>query len=187
MSNVRASQELISEQMQSLVQSSQIFMATHQAFPPSLTSDPIQVQPSRGVIDLHDRVSIPSSLSTALPLSQASYPGLLEVRPPQPENLDIETQLLRGLVAHSGSESVLVIRDELPTIEPTISKRRRVIPEGQRRRQAIRTCRRCGEAKCPGNSNILNCPWPCKVPCETCGHTAGCRGVDNGRACTFNT
>jgi len=57
-SNVRASQELISEQMQALVQSSQIFSATQQPFPISLTSNPTQVQPSRGVIDLHDRVSI---------------------------------------------------------------------------------------------------------------------------------
>ena len=147
MSNDRASQELISEQMQSLVQSSQIFSAMQQPFPKSLTTNPTQVQPSRGVTDLHGQIFIPPSLSTALPLSRTPYPELLAQPPPQPETLDIETQLLGGQVAY---------RDELPTVGPIIAKRRRVIPEVQHRRQAIRTCRRCGEAQCPGNSNILN-------------------------------
>lgn len=165
-------------QMQSLVQSSQKFSATQQPFPKSLTTNPTQVQPSRGVIDLHGQNFIPPSLSTALPLSRTPYPELLAQPPPQPETLDIETQLLGGPVAY---------RDELPTVGPIIAKRRCVIPEVQRRRQAIRTCRRCGEAQCPGNSNISNCPQPCEVPCKTCGHTEGCRGVDNGRICTLTS
>jgi hypothetical protein len=185
MSNVRASQELISEQMQSLSRSSQIFLAREQPFPNSITSNPTQVQPSRSVIDVHNNTLIPTSLSTALPLSRTQYdPVLLEVGPLPLEDLDIETQPLSGPVAH-GIGSMSIDPDELSSAGHAIAKRRRVIPEGQRRRQAIRTCCRCSEATCPGNSNISNCPQPCNVPCKKCGHTEGCRRVDNGRTCTF--
>ena len=197
-SNVRASQELISEQMQSLVRSSQIFMATQKAFPNSLTSTPTQIQPSRGVIELHDNTSVPASISTALPLSRIPWhPVETQLSESQPEALDIEVQpgpaqathLLRGsesiaqgIGTRPGSDVALV--DELPSVGRTATKRRRVIPEEQRRRQAIRTCRRCREAICHGNSDILKCRWPCKVPCKTCERTKGCsRGVGNGRTC----
>ena len=186
-----------------IVRSSQIFMATQKAFPNSLTSAPTQIQPSRSVIELHDNTSIPASISTALalPLSRIPWhPVETQLSESQPEALDIEVQpgpaqathLLRvrgselitqGIGTRPGSNAALV--NELPSVGRTATKRRRFIPEEQRRRQAIRTCRRCREPMCPGNSDILKCRWPCKVPCKTCERTEGCRGVDNGRACTF--
>jgi hypothetical protein len=206
-SNVRTSQELISKEMQSLSRSSQVFMATQKAFPNSLTSAPTQIQPSRGVIEIYDNTSIPASISTALSLSRIAgpwHPGsqLLEAQLSRREPLDTEVQPAQAMQLLRGSESVAqgigaghasnleliqAALDEPPSIQVghTATKRRRVIPEDQRRRQAIRTCRRCREATCPGNSDILQCRWPCKVPCKTCGLTEGCRGVDGGRTCTF--
>jgi hypothetical protein len=69
--------------------------------------------------------------------------------------------------------------------DQTQAKRRRVVPELERRHMAIRTCRRCRQATCPGNSNILSCPVPCTVPCKVCNQLSGCRGVDGGRRCTY--
>lgn len=187
MSNVHASQELISQQMQTLVRSSEIFVATGQAFPDFLTTNPTQIQPSRGVIELHDYSLIPTSLSTALTLSHAPTLGFSEVQ--RQGTLDIETRRVENHVAHdTGSLGGPASRidNALTSVERTGAKRRRVVPEDHRRRQAIRSCRRCGRAMCPGNSDILKCPFPCEVPCKTCGHTAGCRGVDNGRKCTYN-
>ena len=185
-SNVRASQELISEQMQSLVRSSQIFMATQKAFPNSLTSTSTQIQPSRGVIELHDNTFIPASISTALSLSR--IPWHTGSQPFESQLLRGSESVTKGIGTGPASIQLDVALDELPSVASehhTATKRRRVIPEDQRKRQAIRTCRRCREAMCPGNSDILKCSWPCKVPCKKCGHTEGCRGVDNGRTCTF--
>ena len=44
-----------------------------------------------------------------------------------------------------------------------------ICPEDQRKRSAVQSCRRCREVTCPGNNDILNRPWPCKVPCKICG------------------
>ena len=173
MSNVHASQELISQQMKTLVHSSEIFAATEQQFPNFLTSIPTQIQPSRGVIELHDSTRIPTSLSTAPAFSCAPIPEMQPLGNPTTHDND--------LVASPAYR----IDEMLQSIERTVIKRRRVVPDDQRKRQAIRTCRRCGEATCPGNNDILKCLLPCKVPCQLCGHTEGCRGVDNGRKCTY--
>ena len=179
MSNIHASQELISQQMK--VQSSEIFAAAEQEFPYFLTSIPNQIQPSRGIIELHDSTLIPRSLSTALPLSRAP---ILEVQ--QLETLEIGMQLLETPVTHDGGPVTGPALREMLQSERMGAKRRRVVPEDQRRRQAIRTCRRCGKMTCPGNSDILKCPLPCEVPCKTCGHVEGCRGVDKGRKCSYS-
>ena len=174
MSNVHASQELISQQMKTLVHSSEIFAATEEEFPNFLTSNPTQIQPSRGVIELHDSTRIPESLSTAPALSCAPIP---------------EMQLLGNPTTHDNGPvagpQAYRIDEMLRSVERTAIKRWHVVPEDQRKRQAIRTCRRCGKTTCPGNSDILKCPLPCKVPCQLCGRTEGCRGVDNGRKCTY--
>jgi hypothetical protein len=60
-----------------------------------------------------------------------------------------------------------------------------MVPEEQRKRTTVRSCRRCQKTTCPGNSDILKCPEPCAVPCKTCLRTEGCRGVDKGRKCTY--
>jgi hypothetical protein len=73
LSNVRASQELIADRMQSLVQSKQIFLAEEQSFPTFITSIPVHTQPSRGVLNLQEHVP-PSSLSTDLAISRPLPP-----------------------------------------------------------------------------------------------------------------
>lgn len=201
-SNVRASEELISKQMQSLDQSSKVFMATQRAFPNSLTSTPMQIQPSRGVIEFHDNISIPASISTALSLSRIpwhleSHLLELEAQLSRQETTAQAAQLPRGSesvaqgigAGRADSELIQVALNDLPSVQVghIATKRRRIVPEDQRKRQAIRTCRRCRESTCPGNSNILDCRWPCKVPCKSCGRTEGCRGVDRGRNCTFKS
>lgn len=75
LSNIRASQELIVAEMQSLAKSKRIFLAEEQPFPMFITSNPVQMQPSRGVLELQEN-PIPSSLSTGLALSQPVPPRL---------------------------------------------------------------------------------------------------------------
>ena len=65
LSNIRALQELIVDQMQSIAMLKKIFLAEEQPFPAFMTSDPVQMQPSWGVLDLQD-YTIPSSLSVSL-------------------------------------------------------------------------------------------------------------------------
>ena len=118
---------------------------------------------SCGVIELHDSTLIPTSLPTALALSSAPIPGM---------------QPLGNPTAHDNGRDR--IDEILRSVERTAIKRQHVVPEDQRRRQAIRTCRRCGKATCPGNSDILKCLLPCKVPCQLCGLTeVGCTMVEN--------
>jgi len=77
-SNIRASQELISEQMATIAQSKQIFLASNKPFPQFLTTDPVQLQPMHGVLDLHDHTT-PFSLSTELAISQPPLPPITEM------------------------------------------------------------------------------------------------------------
>ena len=97
MSNVQASQELISEQMQTLVQSSEIFSATGQEFPDFLTTNPTQMQPSQGAIELYDNTLTPTSLSTALTLSRAPTLSFPEVQ--RQGTLDINTEPINYTLA----------------------------------------------------------------------------------------
>ena len=174
-SNVHASQELISQQMQTLVRSSEIFAATGQAFPDFITTNPTQIQPSRGVIELHNHTLIPTSLSTALTLSRAPTLSFPEVN--RQGTLDIEMRLVENhVVDRNLGGPASRINNASTSVECTGAKRRCVVPEDHHWCQAIRSCRRCSKATCPGNSDILKCPFPCEVPCKMCGHTAGCRG-----------
>ena len=64
------------------------------------------------------------------------------------------------------------------------TKRRRVVADCIRKR-SMRQCRRCHRPECPGNCDILKCPYRCMVPCKSCHRTTGCRGVDGGKKCTW--
>jgi hypothetical protein len=155
--NIRASQDMILDKLHEVSRSAQVFSASTQPFPSYLTSSPHSTQPSQGVLEVSDILGhkLPSSISTALALS---HPSIL-----------VEAGSL-------GSE-----RDDVE--RPT--KRRRVIPENERKRTTLRTCRRCQRSECPGNSDILNCPFPSTVPCKTCKRLTNCRGVDKGKKCTY--
>ncbi|KAJ3522150.1 hypothetical protein NMY22_g12013 [Coprinellus aureogranulatus] len=75
------------------------------------------------------------------------------------------------------------IADEPTQTEPGASrpnKRRRVVPD-ERRKYALRSCRRCRKPDCPGSWDIFKCPQPCTTPCKHCGRVVGCKAVDNGR------
>lgn len=72
--NIRASEELIAEQLSKIRESRQIFEAPNTAFPVYLTSNARQIHPSQGVIDNFD----PPSLSTDLPLSRSCNPPVNE-------------------------------------------------------------------------------------------------------------
>ena len=76
--NVRASQELMSGQLQEVKKTAEIFLATRKPFPSYLTSESTQIQPSHGVIAIEES-AVPSSLSTEF---SCSYPALpLAVHP----------------------------------------------------------------------------------------------------------
>jgi hypothetical protein len=63
--NVRVSQELMLGQLQEVKKTAEIFLATRKPFLSYLTSESIQIQPSRGVIVIEE-LAVPSSLSTEL-------------------------------------------------------------------------------------------------------------------------
>ncbi|KAJ7077201.1 hypothetical protein C8R43DRAFT_1179242 [Mycena crocata] len=68
--NTRASQELISKQLQVVSQTRDIFAAPDQPFPSFLTGSAESVEPSTGVRDVSEWGSVPDSLSTALAVSR---------------------------------------------------------------------------------------------------------------------
>jgi hypothetical protein len=72
--NVRASKELISDRLETIRQSSDIFAASSSAFPACLTGSPSAIHPIKGVIDLEQVQPTPSSLSTQLAISHPSIP-----------------------------------------------------------------------------------------------------------------
>jgi hypothetical protein len=69
--NVRASQELMSGQLQEVKKTAEIFLANGKPFPLYLTTNSTQIQPSRGVIAIEES-AVPSSLSTE---HSNSYPA----------------------------------------------------------------------------------------------------------------
>ena len=68
--NIRASEELIADQLSKIRMSHQIFAAPNTTFPAYLTSNATQIHPSQGVVEYLDPKSTPS-LSTGLPLSRS--------------------------------------------------------------------------------------------------------------------
>lgn len=67
-SNVHASEELISSEIDMICQTSKVFLVPSLSFPEYLTGDPSTSQPCHGVTDFEQ--SIPSSLSINLANSQ---------------------------------------------------------------------------------------------------------------------
>ncbi|KAG6825372.1 hypothetical protein H0H92_003927, partial [Tricholoma furcatifolium] len=88
--NIRATQELISDQLDDLSKTRSIFAAPHIPMPSFLTSSPVSVQPSQGVIDIipDDHAAIPASLTIQLPLSHPSVLNEPPVIPPSLARLD---------------------------------------------------------------------------------------------------
>lgn len=155
--NIRASQDMILDKLYTVSRSAQVFSASTQPFPSYLTSSPHSTQPSQGVLEVSD---IPGHELAPVPSS-------------------ISTAL--ALSHPSISQLPASERDDVK--RPT--KRRRIIPENERKRTTLRTCRRCQRQECSGNSDILNCPFPSTVPCKTCKRLTNCRGVDKGKKCTY--
>jgi len=76
MNNVKASKELISDKLEMIQKSREIFAASHSPFPTFLIGSSSSAQPSRGVIDLGESQSIPPSLSTELAISHPLIPSI---------------------------------------------------------------------------------------------------------------
>jgi len=163
--------------------------------------------PCRGVINIDEINEIPPSLSVNLTLSRPNPPnlhytapiihdplsGLSGTHPPidvlphpstnsPPNNDDSNLHMADNSVDPTpplDSSETASVTSARPT------KRRRVVPEGERKHPNVRTCRRCKEPDCPGSNDITKCLAVCTVACRTCKQFKGCRGVDNGRNCTF--
>ncbi|KAF6746132.1 hypothetical protein DFP72DRAFT_1152945 [Ephemerocybe angulata] len=65
------------------------------------------------------------------------------------------------------------------------TKRTRILSQDERKRDKLRSCRRCKSTTCDGKWDIRLCPHPCLVPCKKCGHYRWCKGVDGGRKCAY--
>lgn len=211
--NIRASQDLISDALESISQTSRIFSAEHLPFPGFLTALPQSSQLTQGVLEnTMESATLPASISTDLALS---HPEIVPQQiptplPPSHSNsleaflnpytqdipIEIDTaelttsaeilpEALAPSITPTGSIPSSVVSTPGPEDMPRETKRRRVVPQDKRKRNTVRTCRRCRKAECPGNSDISKCPEVCIVPCIKCGQFTGCRGVDKGRYCTM--
>jgi hypothetical protein len=68
--NSRASQELISKQLEVVASTREVFAASHLPLPSFLTGVAESVQPSRGLWEIPDSGTVPHSLSTSLATSR---------------------------------------------------------------------------------------------------------------------
>jgi hypothetical protein len=177
---------------------------------PEFTSNPIQIQLMQGVLEENDDMRLAhSSLSTTLPPSRAFPPlpssleallvfhgssaaSSMKTRLPAVAQFPGTHRYVKVTIVHSTFKLKLTLNlntateirtstQRLPSPTKQPSKRRR----DQRKRATVRACRRCRETTCPGNNDITKCLTVCMVPCKKCGHTEGCRGVDNGRHRTY--
>lgn len=106
--NVRASQELMSGQLQEVKKTAEIFLANGKPFPPYLTTDSSQIQPSRGVIAIEES-AVPPSLSTEPP----HWHSLAHPSPaPHPTSTPALTALTRTDSDTSSQDQVLPVRRE---------------------------------------------------------------------------
>lgn len=203
-SNIKASTDLIADAVSVITQTSHIFAASNNPFPEYLTAAPTSDQPHKGLLeDIAESSTVPASISTTLAASRPAIntpgrpsipPGTSSAQPLLPEIFSRISGSLPHIDAHEHSllrqsptpESTPVEFTDtiLPPDQQPPAKRRRIVSENERRR-TVRKCRRCGRPECPGGSNIFNCPVECTRPCNSCGQTTRCRGVDNGKNCTY--
>ncbi|KAJ7482500.1 hypothetical protein FB451DRAFT_1170367 [Mycena latifolia] len=186
-SNIRASQDLIAAKIDLVRQTGELFSAPSLPFPESLKGDPTITHPRQGVRSLGNDQEIPQSISVGLAISHpriestqmwsSSQSSTIASRPFQgppaggnshhqcrsepSKSCDVQIDF------SSVDESLTPITrepnsDPGMTMGPPTGKRRRIVPEDQRKNK-MRSCRRCKQSTCPGNSDILNCPVQCTV------------------------
>lgn len=81
--NIRASQDLISDALDVIVHTSQVFAAEHQPFPEFLTASPQSNQPAQGVLEnTIDSATLPASISTDLAFSHPRMTPRTAAPPP---------------------------------------------------------------------------------------------------------
>jgi hypothetical protein len=212
-SNVKASQDLIADGLDTISRTSQVFSAIDQPFPDFLTDLPSSDHPMGGVLEnTMDPSTLPASISTNLAVSRprpviaapcipipisrsqsllsemfnsnSTHDGPSQIESNNEHLISTLTVIPQALTRSTSANSNYSTQSQAPNGTQRPTKRRRVVPETERKRFSIRTCRRCHQSQCPGNSDILNCPIECTVPCIKCGRTTGCRGVDKGKKCT---
>ncbi|KZP09283.1 hypothetical protein FIBSPDRAFT_938563 [Athelia psychrophila] len=189
-SNIRASQELVSDEFELVQRSAAIFAAPKLSFPDFLEGLPIIDEPARGLVDFDNDGSaiIPSSISTHLPISQSLStqipPAVLthELPPPLPSSFTPDIHDRRQMSIVDNRRNASEPEDDL--LLPAVKRRRVELAPSDRKHKKHRSCRRCKKEHCPGGNNIEFCLKPCLVPCKKCGRSSGCHGVDGGRKCT---
>ncbi|KAF9526768.1 hypothetical protein CPB83DRAFT_857411 [Crepidotus variabilis] len=199
-SNIQASEQLIPQEMKNIQISKQVFAAPNTPFPEYLLSAASQSHPCYGALEIFDSDQVPESVSIKTSLSKPIHhhvsalmrqeaPGFFV--PDAPSRFVFGAQPASNLAANSAASSTSTLTNSHRTHATTNdanstrpTKRRRLVPDNLRKR-SVRTCRRCSQAECPGNSDIFNCSLPCTNPCRKCGRLEGCRGIDGGKTCSW--
>ena len=94
MNNIKASKELISDKLEIIQKSHEIFAAPHSAFPTFLIGSSSSAHPRQGVIDLDEGQSIPLSLSTELAISHPPIPSIQQL---QSSHMNISTDTINNI------------------------------------------------------------------------------------------
>ncbi|KAF8190775.1 hypothetical protein BJ912DRAFT_1058509 [Pholiota molesta] len=174
--NIKASQDLIADALDSASKTSQVFAATHLPFPDFLTALPASIHPLEGVLESNSDsfTDLPSSISTNLAVSHS------KIVPPTPIPAPSAISESNSLVSFFGGTQPTRIEGPSafdgmlqisapPSLTPTASidsfttqtqpdsepqrpaKRRRVVPEAARKRSTPTTTERELDPENPNN------------------------------------
>jgi hypothetical protein len=105
--NVRASEELISDKLEGIQRSKEIFAAPHSEFPPYLIGSAHLVHPRQGVIDLDQVQNVPSSLSTQLAISRPALPTTIPTMEPGQQTQAPSSSTNAALILEPGMQERL--------------------------------------------------------------------------------
>ncbi|KAF8074039.1 hypothetical protein FPV67DRAFT_1650749 [Lyophyllum atratum] len=172
-SNIRASKELISDQLDVMRKTADVFAARDLPFPSFITATPTSIQPCQGVIDVDPGLDGDEPIPASLTIDLARSHPVIQITPtsrpipsprldtPSTESSRTSTPLPQSVTTPNGIQTQIVPEQARP------AKRRRIVSASSRKRK-VRRCRRCSDEECRGNSDILNCPQVCMVPCKQC-------------------
>lgn len=186
-SNIRATEELMREQLDSTKASARIFAAEDRPLPDYLTTTPFQLTPRQGLLPrVHEEVQCRSG---PMPNTNPAPPQTLPVHQTTPSRDSSPVLPTPQPMSPMAIDEASTNSDHSPPVDPLEGpepkRRRREVPEEKRVRKTVRKCRRCHRTTCPGGNDIRRCPYPCTVPCKMCGQLQNCTGVDNGKMCSI--
>ncbi|KAK0232270.1 hypothetical protein EDD85DRAFT_970646, partial [Armillaria nabsnona] len=199
--NIRATVDLMSDGLEEVRHSGEVFAAANLPFPDYLTGDASFTHPSQGVVEIDSEQSLPLNLSISMAPAASHSSRFTDTLicahptssgPPQSPQSPAPISATFDELPTSPPPPIPVSRTEpaqnQPLGEPQLDSLsivvRNGIPTEERKRRKIRSCRRCRNETCPGGNDILRCQTACTVPCRWCGRLDECRGVDGGKKCT---